>query len=430
MSGASVPMMTGIPCQRFHIHLGFITLLGFFLRTLLLPSQPVTWDDYSVGLTAINYMESGQLGPIMWNHPELGNILVYSALRLFGTGLVGLKGMSVIVGVLSITLVGLVSRQLLRNETMALLAALLWALDPLAIDMSRQAVHEIYMAFFPLAGIYCISRYRMGRNHWWLLAAGAGFGLGLASKWSVAFPLVVSLAFLINDFRRKGASGVPVPARMLFAAVSLMVLPAVIYILTFIPWFGQGHSVGEWLELHKDMYVETKLHVGYEELSRRDHRAYEWFIRPVSWRDSTFNNDTGEPMVEAESGKYFIDLIGVGNPFVWFLVIPAVLYLVRKCVQRRDEGLMYAAALFLASYLPLAFTYSRPIFVNAALSVMPFAMMAVAHLVVSTLCTTRARKRIFALYLALVVFATVPLYFLAIGKGAEFPFLRDYFLQN
>ena len=69
--------------------LAFITLWALFLNGFQLSRQPVSEDDYYVALSAINYMESGQLGPTMWNHPCLRNILVYYALHMFGTGVLG-----------------------------------------------------------------------------------------------------------------------------------------------------------------------------------------------------------------------------------------------------------------------------------------------------------------------------------------------------
>lgn len=421
-----------LPDRRFLAGMLLVTLVALGLRVFLLPSQPVSYDDYSMGVTAINYMESGQLGPIMWNHPELGNILVYGCMKLFGTGVLGLKGPSVAIGTLSVLLLGLVARRIAGDGRVALLAALFWALDPLAIDLSRQAVHEIYMSFFPLAGIWCICRYRATERSRWLFGAGILFGLGLAAKWSMLFPLAVSLAFVAHAIWRRDKGLSTRIAAMAGASAQLLLLPLLIYLLTFTPWFGRGYSMPEWLALQRSMYQETKLHSGLGQVEQRDHRALAWFVRPVSWTDTMINRvDEGDPapMEDAMVDKRVTLLVALSNPFVWLLVLPAVFFTARRGIRERNEGLLFAVTLFLAAYLPLALTHSRPIFVNAALSVLPFALVPVAYLLVSTLCTTPARKRIFALYLALVVLASIPLYLLAIGKVAEVPFLRDYFLQ-
>ena len=84
-------MKTDLTTLTATFALAFITLLALFLNGFQLASQPVSHDDFDVALSAINYMESGQLGPTMWNHPCLRNILVYYALRAFGSGVLGVK---------------------------------------------------------------------------------------------------------------------------------------------------------------------------------------------------------------------------------------------------------------------------------------------------------------------------------------------------
>ena len=66
-----------------YVALALITLYALLLNGFQLASQPVSQDDFDVALSAINYMESGQLGPTMWNHPYLRNILVYYACLLY-----------------------------------------------------------------------------------------------------------------------------------------------------------------------------------------------------------------------------------------------------------------------------------------------------------------------------------------------------------
>jgi dolichyl-phosphate-mannose-protein mannosyltransferase len=111
--------------------LSFISLWALFLNVFLLGSQPVSGDDLSVALSGINYMESGQLGPTMWNHPCLRNILVYFTLNVFGTGVLGVKGVNLLLGTLCIPLLGLVTMRIFKEARIALIAAFLWACDPL-----------------------------------------------------------------------------------------------------------------------------------------------------------------------------------------------------------------------------------------------------------------------------------------------------------
>jgi 4-amino-4-deoxy-L-arabinose transferase-like glycosyltransferase len=422
--------------RKFILLTVLVTLFGFAVRAVWLQSQPVSYDDFGVGLSALNYVESGQLGPTMWNHPVLRNILVYCSLKVFGSGVIGLKGWSVLFGTLSVTLMSLVSRRILKSREAALMAALLWALDPLAIDFSRQAINDIYLVFFPLAAIYLAYKYYDSRNPWFLPASGIFFGLGLASKWSAVFQLLATGVLLLSSFFRHDIKNPGAFAgKTVFLFASLILVPLMVYLLTFIPWFGRGYALKEWPQLQRSMYIETTTHNGYtpervlpENIG--DHKAYEWFIRPVSHRDIFYIAVTeGEARQEPTLEDNIVMFLAIGNPLVWLLVIPAILFALYRGMRRRDEGLLYLSGLFLISYLPMVVA-RRPIWVNSALIVIPYAIMAVAYLVWKIFPAGCGRRRFIAGYLAAVCIMTVPLFVFAIGKGFKVPYLKQYLFEN
>nr|WP_281412900.1 phospholipid carrier-dependent glycosyltransferase [Geobacter grbiciae] len=366
----------------------------------------------------------------MWNHPELRNIIVYWSMKLLGSGVWGIKGWSFLFGTLTVPLMALVGRRIFRNGTIALIAALFWALDPLAIDFSRQAINDIYLAFFPLAAILCAYRFTDSRNPLWLIVAGVLFGFGLASKWSALFQIIPTGMLLVHVLRSGRANRASFAGKMLFLFASLVILPVTIYLITFFPWFGRGYSVAEWPALQKAMYRETKLHTGYQKTIVGDHKAYEWFILPVTYQDIFFNKqEEGEARHVPTFEENAVILLVVTNPLVWLLVLPAVGRAAYRGIRERDEGLCYLSALFLLSYLPLAAVH-RPIWVNTALAVLPYALMAVAWFVWDILRNISARRRIVAVYLAVVVVLAVPQYVLVIGKGFSIPYVREYLMEK
>jgi dolichyl-phosphate-mannose--protein O-mannosyl transferase len=121
--------------------------------------------------------------------------------------------------------------------------------------------------------------------------------------------------------------------------------------------------------------------------------------------------------------------VAVANPLVWLLVLPATVYTAIRAARGRDEGLWYLTALFLLSYLPLALA-RRPIWVDTALSVLPYAIMAVAYFVATAFSRARMRRTVVILYITLVVITSVPLYVFVIGKGFEVPILKEYLMKH
>jgi 4-amino-4-deoxy-L-arabinose transferase-like glycosyltransferase len=413
--------------------LALITLLALFLNSFQLAGQPVSEDDYNVAISAINYTESGQLGPTMWNHPYLRNVIVYWALRAFGTGELGAKGVSLLFGTLCTPLIGLVTQRLFKNNRIALIAALLWACDALVIDFSRQGINDIYLAFFPLAAIYLFFRFRESGNQGWLLCSGICFGLGLASKWSSLFPQLVTFALLVVTIHRetKGVLQLRL-ARYGHAAVLLLLVPLLVYLLTFIPWFSRGYSLAEWPALQRSMYLETSQHVGYKPKpwDDRDNKAYKWFVVPSVFVDPFMNMDTPDGRITAPKFEDSATVVlGVANPLVWLLTLPAICFAVRRGIRERDEGALYLAGLFLITYLPFVLS-PRPIWMNTSLTVLPYAIMAVACFVWSLAVQFRRTQLVLSLYLLAVLVVATPLYLLACGRGMRIPVMKEYLTEK
>ena len=396
-------------------------LLAAFMTLFQLGSQPPSGDDYGVALSAIQYMENGQLGPTMWNHPALRNILVYFSLKAFGPGIMGVKFWSVLFGSLTAPLLAAVAYRLFRSIPIAALAGLFMALDPVRIDFSRQGINDIYLTFFPLAGLLLVLSYLERRKSWRMLAAGVMFGCGLASKWSVALQLFAAIVYfgyaIISDGKlsKQERTG-----ELLFAVATLLVVPVTIYILTFLPWLARGYSLSEWWKLQGQMWLETRTHTGYLQMHvERDHRAYEWFIRPVSHMTYIL------PPAATATYEGTRLLLSFGNPLVWLLTLPGTAWLTYSAFHRKNSGYFLAAGLFFVSYLPLIMT-SRSIWVNTALVVIPYAFLAVAFLVHEMYSRIPLGRYLLYAYLFLVVTMTVPLFLLATARGGDYALLRPY----
>lgn len=397
-----------------------IVVLALLLRVAWLASQPVSPDDYMVGVSAINYLENGQLGPTMWNHPGLRNLLVYASLQLLGSGVLGIKGWSLLFGILTTPLLALIGRRLLKSDLAALLAAFFWAVDTLSIDFSRQGINDVYLAFFPLLAILLACRFLETRNLWWLAGSGAAFGLGIASKWSVLFQLLASGGYLLYEVRSwRDWGGF---SRIIAFFATLIVLPALVYLITFLPWFGRGYSLSEWPQLQKSMYLETAHHTRYGRPITGDHDPLVWFLRPVTFEDTFFI--TSRPGEE----NRFVVLLAVTNPCIWLPTLPAVGFLLWRGARRREAGLLFLAALFVLSYLPIA-AAGRAIWLNTAFAVTPYAFLAVAFLVQRVVSDRKNGRVLLAGYLGLTLLLTVPLYPLAIGEGLRIPHMDELILR-
>lgn len=400
--------------RKFATGLAILTLLALILRVYGLSDIPPTDDDLSVISSAVNYMERGHFGTTMWHHPKLRNIFVYYLLDLFGWSNWGLKGVSLTLGCLTVPAIGLVAKRIFNSGSVGLLAALFVAVDTVHIDFSRQAIQEVYMPFFCLAAIYAALIYADGDHPLSLVLSGLSFGLGIAAKWYVLFPLAVTSVFLcIKSLRREETAAGEKLIESFFILSALIVLPLLVYLVTYFPWFyHRGYSLWEFMSAQRIMYAENLIHKGYNPyLLEADGHPSHWFIHPVAWVDFFFAE--GKPWV----------LLALLNPVVCFATLPAVCYLFYRGVKDKNMQFLYLFALFCVSYLPLIAT-DRPIWLNTAYAVVPFAFMAIAYLILKIVKMTRHGRLFLAVYITAVVVTSLPLYLLAIGKGYEIELLR------
>ncbi|MBJ6725711.1 phospholipid carrier-dependent glycosyltransferase [Geomesophilobacter sediminis] len=418
--------------ERTWLLVAGITLVALVFRLYGIWSQLPTADEQAVLLSAVNYMESGQLGPTMWNHPALRNILAYGMLKAFGSGVVGTIGLNLVLGTLCTPLIYAVARRLAGSLRVSLAAALIWAVEPLAVEYSRQAINDIYLAFFPLAGILAVYRYLDRERPAWLLVAGAMFGLGLASKWSALFQLAVMGGLVCYRLFRSWKGGAAGAARAFFIGAALGILPVTIYLASFYPWFQRGYRLEEWPALQQSMYRETKLHTGYKDLIYGDHKAWQWFLVPgISHEDFIFHLPESGPAREPNLREDLTVLMAVANPLVWLAVIPAFLLLVRAARRERSEGLTVLVGLLLFSYGPMAVVH-RPIWFNTGVVVLPYVAILVPFALdrLAPAASTGARRYLVPGYLAAVALVSLVLFPLAIGKGFGLPLVGDQLFQN
>jgi dolichyl-phosphate-mannose-protein mannosyltransferase len=399
--------------RRFGRALAAVTLAGLILRAWGLAGAPLLSDDRSAGVSAVSFVERGAVGPMMWQHPRLRDLLVYGARATLGDGKLGHVLPSLVLGVLAIPLLGLLGRRL-AGARAGLLAAALLAVDAVHVDYSRQAVQDVYTAFFGIAGVLLAVEHALRGKARWLVAAGVAFGLGVASKWSVAFPAAVALGWVaLRAVRDPDLAPGLRAARVALGVAALVLLPAAIYAATWAPWFLAGRDLRDWFELHRLVTAELTTHAGYNPADLElPHHAALWFVRPVAFADFTFDA-SGSP----------VPYVAVTNPLVWLLVLPAVAGAAARARRAGDERLALVAALFGATYVPFLLT-GRPIWVHSALAVLPFALLAVGALADRALAARHRGRRFAVAWLAGAALAAVPLYLLATGYALRIPALH------
>jgi 4-amino-4-deoxy-L-arabinose transferase-like glycosyltransferase len=179
--------------------------LAFTIRTLGLGTSDL-WLDEAVSFFIAR---QGPLGILKYTashfreHPPGYYLQLWAWMNLAGTSEYALRFWSAVGGTLSVPLIAVLARASF-GKRVALLAAILMALHPLAVQQSRDARMYAWLMTFALLGAFALVR-ALKVNRWrdWGLFAVA-FLLGVATHYLAALILLAYMVFLALRWRRSG----------------------------------------------------------------------------------------------------------------------------------------------------------------------------------------------------------------------------------
>ncbi|MFK0730951.1 MAG: dolichyl-phosphate-mannose--protein mannosyltransferase [Gloeotrichia echinulata GP01] len=264
-----------------------------------------------------------------------------------------------------------VAYQLSHRRSFALLAGFFTACDGIFLVESRYALNNIYIVIFGLLGQWFLLLALDNQKHrrsLWLILAGISFGASAGTKWNGLWFLLGAyliwitawgihcLHFLpywrsflskkrdaINQIFTPQPSSVPVETplqnltqlnvfQMLFY---LGIIPASVYSLIWIPHL-QLDTRFDFIKVHQEI-LYFHLHMGGNSPNVHPYCAawYKWplLTRPMAYYYQTAQSFSDPlpvlgPNLPANAGKVIYDVHAMGNPFLWWFGVAAMLFLV------------------------------------------------------------------------------------------------------
>lgn len=342
---------------------------------------------------------------VSWPHPEMGKMAIAAGILLFGDRAFGWRIPAVVAGVALLACVYPLARRFGLSPPWALLALLFAAADPLGIAMSRIAMLDIFIAVWTVVCILFALRYvQDGWRLRWLFVSGLAGGMAVGTKWSgglaiLAALLIIAVAWPLQrraarkaaeeadaaagKARLEGALKPPatfplaepepaqpprgsVAARIGLVVVGLVAIPFGIYMLSYTQYFIDGHTLADFRELSRQMWIfNLNLHAKHQYSSP----AYTWILDYRPW----WNYFEGK--------MTYHGILVIGNPFLWWLATLSLVATVVLAILKRSYALLPAAAVVAVLYLPW-FATSRTSFIYYMTPVAPV----LAVLVAGALC--------------------------------------------
>lgn len=332
-------------------------------------------------------------------------------------------------GSLLVLVVYFAARRLFASRGPAALAGLLVAVDGLAFTMSRIAMLDIFLALFVAAGFWCLLIDRdqqwagveafdarvdgeagalPRRPHMFRWLAGVAFGLGLATKWSALLAVAAAGLFvLISELawrRRITGRWLVHPERIVASGLATLVLvPALVYVVSYASWFANferteqatadgglcfeqdcpqnlsvGVIFGEWVKEQRDIE-------GFHRNLTADHpyRAsaltFPILERPVAYYFESCDDPASPPEGGCVVGQGNVEeILGLGNPAIWWMGLGAYLVVLGFAVLRRDWRAWTVLGFLALQYVPWIAT-ARPAFLFYMTPAVPFVCLALAY---------------------------------------------------
>lgn len=293
-----------------------------FTAQALAKWDPKAWEWWNTNPAGFAYE---------WTHPPLAKEFMAFSIYILGDGTFAWRFFSAVFGFGSIVLIYLIVLSLFKSRGIAIFASAVASMDGLLLVMSRIAMNDTYFLFFSLLAIFLFLK---NKN----LLMGIALGLAIASKWTGVFTiLIIGLIFIYQNLKLKK---IKFPNLSKFA-FSLIILPVIVYGLSYTPFFLQHHSPPNqnfsnpqtFIELQKQMWwYHTNLKASHPYQST----PFDWIfdLRPV-WLFVDYQKDK------------IANIYTLDNPIIsWFGLI-SVFFLVFEFLKKRTVPYL----LVLLSYL-------------------------------------------------------------------------------
>ena len=327
-------------------------------------------------------------------HPPLGKILIAAGVSVFGMNPFGWRIVGTLFGIAMVPLIYLFARRITSSALGAALSCVLFTFDFMHFTQTRIATIDVYITFFVILMyyfMYCYSRLSFYDTPLWktllpLGACGICMGFGIAAKWTGVYAggglAVIFFATLYRRYREyrfacqaqeeQGATAVQgvvrplkeckneyesIPPRLiqarfapctkitiLFCTVFFVLIPAGIYLLSYLP-FRDYTSDGLFLRMLHNQSSMFRYHSNLDATHAYSSPWYQWplIVRPIWY----FSGRPGGSLREGISA--------FGNPFVWWAGIPAFFYTAWLWMKNRDRTAAFLTVGYLAQYLPWFF---------------------------------------------------------------------------
>ncbi len=352
------------------------------------------FDEIYHGRTAYEYIHS--LDPYENTHPPLGKLIISLGIMIFGMTPFGWRFSGTLFGVLMLPCIYIFSKKMFKSTKIATFSMLLMTFDFMHFTQTRIATIDVFVTLFIILMFYFMYSYQklsfydtpLLKTFIPLGLSGLFFGLAVASKWTGIYGGAgLFVIFLLSVGRRiyeynkitngKGFSKEEkekvsclkknLSLTVLFCIGAFVILPVLIYILSYIPYLKAPGMDGIKSIIENQAYMFDY----HANLDATHPYSSEWYTWPINIKPVWYYTSEAKDGIRQTIASF-------GNPVIWWLGLIALVWVFIRAVKNRGEKEMFLSVSFLAQFLPWV-GVARCVFLYHYFPSVPFIILALSH---------------------------------------------------
>lgn len=312
-----------------------------------LKGSKAAWDPFSTPPPGVAFE---------WTHPPLAKeIMTASMFLLHSTDAWAWRFPGALLGIFSVFVIYLLAKKLFADDSISLICTFLYSIAGLNLVQARTGMNDIYMVTFMLTSLLVL----LNKKYF---ISSILFGFSISSKWSAVYYLGVVLIILFIQFYKEKKLNI---FRPLLKFSYFIVIPAIFYFLSYIPYFMIGYNWSDFVELHRQMYTyHTNLRATHDYSS-------PWWSWPFNLYPVWF-------YVQYYPNNWMSNIFTSGNPLLFWIGSGAIIVTIWDYLKTRSSALFIILLSFFAFWLPWAFS-PRIMFLYHYTPSVPFLSLALGY---------------------------------------------------
>ena len=409
--------------KKFIFFIIVLTLFSLFIRAFRLTEPPrYYFDEVYHAVTAKAYADNNRdaYDPFAkapkegtaydWLHPPLAKLIQAGSIKIFGDNPLGWRLPSLIFGTAIIPLTFILAF-LFFGPIAAIFSATIIAFENLTYVMTRITMNDVFVTAFSLSAFIFLVLHLQKKRFLYLILCAISLGLAISSKWTGAYAILAVAIYIF--FTHLGGT------RGLLKYSLLLIIPALIYLLSYGQFWLQGHSIKQFVDLHKQIWWDQNMHdlehtYGTTALfcvpngTSAKKTWCPWILnsRGVYFSYEQYDSPGGEA---GEKAGY---IYALGNPLIFWAGVVAVSFVLGKYLEERKKEYALILLGYFIFWVPWVFT-PRLMFLYHYLPSLPFLAISLG---ISLAAVYKTKFKYLAV-VTLLIFIAAFFYFYPISSG-------------